>query len=189
MEFSHSILTRTQWDWILLLWSFDRTGNWGSERPGDLPEVTQPVGSVTEFEPMSLISIVAFEMYYKWNLLSGVRLFVTPWTVAGQAPLSMEFARQEYWNGLPCPPPEGLPDQEIKPASLMSPAWQAGSLPLTPPGSPSGSSSCYPLFFSRTSVLCLGMGCKSKTREHVAFVSSLRSSYVGIMLSSFSSFS
>ena len=38
-------------------------------------------------------------------VLSHVRLFVTPWTVARQAPLSMGFSRQEYWSGLPFPPP------------------------------------------------------------------------------------
>ena len=50
--------------------------------------------------------------------LSHVRLFTTPWTVAHQAPLSMEFSRQEYWSGLPFPIPVGLPDPGIKPASL-----------------------------------------------------------------------
>ena len=39
------------------------------------------------------------------KLLSHVRLFATPWTLAGQAPLSMGFSRQEYWSGLPFPPP------------------------------------------------------------------------------------
>ena len=53
---------------------------------------------------------------------SHVRLFVTPWTVAHQAPLSMGFSRQEYWSGLPCPPPGDLPDSGIEPESLMSPA-------------------------------------------------------------------
>ena len=48
---------------------------------------------------------------------------VTPWTVDHQAPLSMRFSRQEYWSGLPCPPPEDLPDPGIEPTSLMSPAW------------------------------------------------------------------
>ena len=41
--------------------------------------------------------------------LSRVRLFATPWTVAHQAPLSTGFSRQEYWSGLPCPPPRDLP--------------------------------------------------------------------------------
>ena len=52
--------------------------------------------------------------------LSRVRLFVTPWTVDYQASLSMEFSRQEYWNGLPFPPPGVLPDQgiELSPPTL-----------------------------------------------------------------------
>ena len=45
---------------------------------------------------------------------SRVRLFVTPWTVACQAPLSMGFSRQEYWSGLPCPPAGDLPDSGIE---------------------------------------------------------------------------
>ena len=53
---------------------------------------------------------------------SLVWLFVTLWTVAYQAPLSMGFSRQEYWSGLPCPPPGDLPDPGMKPASLRSPA-------------------------------------------------------------------
>ena len=50
-----------------------------------------------------------------------VRLF-DPWTVICQAPLSMGFSRQEYWSGLPCPPPGDLPDSGLKPTSLLSPA-------------------------------------------------------------------
>ena len=57
---------------------------------------------------------------------------VTPWTVARQAPLSMEFSRQEYWSGLPCLPPGDLPNPGIEPRS-----------PTLPPGSsPEGSSLC-----------------------------------------------
>ena len=51
--------------------------------------------------------------------ISHVRLFATPWIVARQAPLSMGFSRQEYWSGLPCPPPGDLPNLGIKTASLM----------------------------------------------------------------------
>ena len=54
--------------------------------------------------------------------LSHVWFFVTPMDVACQVPLSMEFSRQEYWSGLLCPPPGGLPDPRIEPVSLMSPA-------------------------------------------------------------------
>ena len=52
---------------------------------------------------------------------SHIGLFVTPWTVAHQAPLSMGFSRQEYWSGLPCPPPDDLPDPGMEPKSLVSP--------------------------------------------------------------------
>ena len=62
----------------------------------------------------------------KWKSLSHVWLFVTPWTVAWQAPLSMEFSRQDYWRGLPCPSPGDLPDPGFK---LRSLALQADSLP------------------------------------------------------------
>ena len=57
---------------------------------------------------------------------SCVQLFVTPWTVARQAPLSMEFPRQEDWSALPCPSPGELTNPGIKP---VSPAWQVDSLP------------------------------------------------------------
>ena len=61
--------------------------------------------------------------------LSYIQLFVTPWTVAHQAPLSMEFSRQEYWSGLPFPFPEDLSNPGIEPGS---PALQADSLPSEP---------------------------------------------------------
>ena len=64
---------------------------------------------------------------------SRVQLFVTLWTVALQAPLSIGFSRQEYWGGLPCPPPGDLLDPGIKHMSLASPALAAGSLSLLPP--------------------------------------------------------
>ena len=63
--------------------------------------------------------------------LSRVQLFVTPWTRARQAALSMESSRQEYWSGLPFPSPGDLPDPGIKPGSS---ALQADSLPSKPPG-------------------------------------------------------
>ena len=56
------------------------------------------------------------------SCLRRVRLFVILWTVTHQAPLSVEVSRQEYWSGLPYPPPGNLPDPGIKPGSLMSPA-------------------------------------------------------------------
>ena len=53
----------------------------------------------------------------KVKSFSRVRLFETPWTEAHQAPLSMEFSRQEYWNGLPFASPGDLPDPSIEPGS------------------------------------------------------------------------
>ena len=69
-------------------------------------------------------------LYYA---LSSIPLFVIPWTVAPQAPLSMEFSRHEYWSGLPCPLPVDLPNPEIEPRSLT---LQMDSLPSEPPGKP-----------------------------------------------------
>ena len=60
-------------------------------------------------------------------MLSHVQLFATVQTVAHQAPLSMEFSRQEYWSGLPFPSPEDFLDPGIEP---WSPALQADSLPF-----------------------------------------------------------
>ena len=65
---------------------------------------------------------------------SHVQLFVTPWTIAHQAPPSMGFSRQEYWSGLPFPSPGDLPDSGIEP---RSPALQADTLTSEPPGKPS----------------------------------------------------
>ena len=61
--------------------------------------------------------------------LSSVQLFVTTWTVAHQAPVSMGFPRQEYWSGVPFPSPGRLPDPGIK---TRSPALQADSFPSEP---------------------------------------------------------
>ena len=75
----------------------------------------------------------SFFMKVKVKLLSRVRLFATPWTVARQAPLSMGFSRQECWSGLPFSSLEDLPDPGIEPGS---PALWADSLPPKPPGKP-----------------------------------------------------
>ena len=67
------------------------------------------------------------------QLLSHVQLFVTPWAAACQAPLSMGFSKQEYWNWVPFSTPENLLDSGIKPLFLVSPALTDDSLPLVPP--------------------------------------------------------
>ena len=66
-------------------------------------------------------------------VFSCFRLLGTPWTVAPGIPLCMGFLSQEYWNGLPSPPPGDLPDSGIEP---MSAALKADSLLSQPPGKP-----------------------------------------------------
>ena len=85
---------------------------------------------------------------------SPVPLFVTLWTVAHQAPLSMGFSRQEYWSELTCPPPGDLSNPGIEPMSPVFPSLQADSLPLSHLGSPS-----IAPYFTLTS----SMGCFRRT--------------------------
>ena len=107
-----------------------------------LPEFTQThvhrVGdAIQPSHPLSSPSPPVFNLSHhqkkrkKVKSFSCVWLFVTPWTVAYQAPLSMEFSRQEYWSGLPFPSPGDLPNPGIEPGS---PALQADTLPSEPPG-------------------------------------------------------
>ena len=65
---------------------------------------------------------------------SCIQLFVTPWTVARLAPLSVGFSRQEYCSGLPFPSPGDLPDSGMEPSSLCLLYHQVGYLPLVQPG-------------------------------------------------------
>ena len=66
--------------------------------------------------------------------LSHVQLFVTPWTVAYQAPPAMEFFRQEYYSGLPFPSPGDLSDPGIEPGSPVSPELAGRFFTTVPPG-------------------------------------------------------
>ena len=75
-------------------------------------------------------------MWVHAQLLSHVRLFGIPWTVARPAPLSMEFSRQEYWSGLSFPTPGDLPNPETEPASLVSPALVGRFFTTEPAGRP-----------------------------------------------------
>ena len=68
--------------------------------------------------------------------LSHVRLWTTAQSVTCQAPLSMEFSSQEYWSGLPFPPPWALPDPWIEPASPVVLALAGGFFTTEPPGKP-----------------------------------------------------
>ena len=70
-------------------------------------------------------------LLFSYQVMSD--LFVTPWTITCQDPLSMGFPRQEYWHGLPFPSPRDLPNPEIKP---MSPALAGTFFTTEPPGKP-----------------------------------------------------
>ena len=84
-------------------------------------------------QPDNLFNLLHLTNFYSpfcAQLLNHVQLFATPWTVALQDPLSMEFSRQEYWSGLPHSPPGDLLSPGIEPKSLAS---QADSLASEPP--------------------------------------------------------
>ena len=78
-----------------------------------------------------LIDVVCIYIYLKVGVCAKwlqSQLFVTLWTVAHQAPLSMGFSRQEFWSGLPCPPPVDLPNTRTEPKFLILPALAGGFL-------------------------------------------------------------
>ena len=85
-----------------------------------------------ELQRLMMIKMTNFILCCAWSF-SHIQLFATPWTVARQAPPSMGFSRQEEWSGLPCPPPEDLPNPGIE---SRSPTLQADPLPSEPPGKP-----------------------------------------------------
>ena len=95
------------------------------------------------------------------NQVLRVQLFATLGTVVCQVSLSMGFSRQEYWSGLPCPPPGDLPDPGIEP---MSPALQVDSLPSEPLGKPSCFCECT---LKRAQGRCTGTTLRDGIREEV----------------------
>ena len=94
-----------------------------TEEPGRL----WSIGSQTVGHDWSNLACVVVQLF------SHVWLFVTPWIVAQWLICPWGFSRQEYWSGLPCPPPGDLPNPGIEP---RSPALQVDSLPSEPPGKP-----------------------------------------------------
>ena len=85
-------------------------------------DIREPRCSVSSKHPPIIPPLQASPCMHVYMLspFSTVRLYVTPWTAAHQAPLSMGFSRQEHWSGWPCP--GHLPDPGIEPVSLTSPA-------------------------------------------------------------------
>ena len=94
----------------------------------ELWQLRSSAGPVLKDHPVIIVVVV--------QSLNRAQHFANPWTIACQAPLSMGFPRKEYWSRLPFPFPEDLPDPGIKPHLLCLLYWQAGSLPLVPPGKP-----------------------------------------------------
>ena len=106
---------------------------WQSNFPGSIGKSSWEFGDAENWRgERGLVRVVCCMLCH----ISHVWLSVAPWTVAHQAPLSMEFPRQEYWSGLPCPPPGDLPNSGIEPASPTPPSLQVDSWPLSQLGSP-----------------------------------------------------
>ena len=98
----------------IILLSLPQELTWYSVHTQHVRVLTTQVYILTEFLPTSPLCVCML------SRLSHVQLFVTPWTVACQAPLSMGFPRQEYGRRLPCPPSGDLPNSGIKLADLVS---------------------------------------------------------------------
>ena len=97
------------------------------------------------------------------QLLNHVWLFATPWTVTLQAPLCIEFSRQEYWSRLSCPTPEVLPKPGLNSCLLHLLHWQVDSLPLNHLGS---NNSLYHLFiFSAVSLPLVSLSSRSQEQS------------------------
>ena len=131
---------KTRWMWVWV-----NSGSWWwTGKPGVLQFMgSQRVGHgwATELNWTEAcfrlgISIASVCVRVCAQLLSHVWLFQILWTVVHQAPLSMWFPRQDYWRGLPFPPPVDLPDPGIKLVSLMSPELADRFFTTTPPRKP-----------------------------------------------------
>ena len=95
------------------------------------------VENLKEKKQKSKVSIFVNKMLlllFSCQVMSNA--FAPPWTVIHQVPLCMGFHRQAYWSGLPFPSPGDLPNPGTEPASMVSPALQVDSLPLSHQGSP-----------------------------------------------------
>ena len=101
-----------------------------------LPHTSSPRNNISRQRQ----GVLKTQLYPNWyqcvraQLLSHVGLFVIPWTIVHKAPLSMELCRQEYWSGLPFPPPGDLPDPGIEPVSPLPPALAGRFFITDPPG-------------------------------------------------------
>ena len=132
VEFSSQALSKNSFCFILSLWKEGLCKSDRHEFNFLLIVYPEWPSSYTPEWPSTQAKVCACMLLSRF---SHVWLFATLWTVALQALLSMGFSRQEYCSWLSYPP-EDLPDPGIEPAALMSPALEAGSLSLVPPGKP-----------------------------------------------------
>ena len=122
-------------EWIKKLWYIHTMGYYWAIKRNEWvssSEVDEPRAYYTEWSKSKREKQVSYMLSH----FSFVQLFATLWTVALQAPLSMRFSRQEFWSGLPRPPPGDLPHLGMKTHLLHILYWQLGSLPLALPGKP-----------------------------------------------------
>ena len=95
---------------------------WSCQQP--YPFETWQKKECRTFTALILITFPSLTICVQW--FSPVWLFAATWTIAWQAPLPMEFSRQEYWSGVPFPTPGDRPDPGIEPVSLVFPALADG---------------------------------------------------------------
>ena len=105
---------------------------WSCQQP--YPFETWQKKECRTFTALILITFPVLTICAQW--FSPVWLSAATWTIAWQAPLPMEFSRQEYWSGVPFHIPEDLPDPGIKPVSIASPALAGWFFTILPPGKP-----------------------------------------------------
>ena len=103
----------------------------GTREPGGLPSlgshrVGHDWGDLAAAAAAVCVCVCVCVCVHMLSCFHRVWLFAILWTVALQASLSVGFSRQEYWSGLPCPPPGDLPEAGIEPMSLSSPALAGG---------------------------------------------------------------
>ena len=136
----HSTITCNLDLWFRFLWSYFSVWNgsreWSLELKADISSLKRPCTVWSWILFFFFMSVCARVCVCACAVFSHVWLFATPWTVAHQVLLSMKFSRQEYWSGLPFPPPGDLPNSGIKPVSPISPALAGRLFTSEPPGKP-----------------------------------------------------
>ena len=112
-----------------------RGRHWGLQRFTQVPRASRRHKSISQGWQTALFPKTVTELYCGY-MLTRAWLFVTPWIVACQVPLSVGFFQQESWSRQPFPPPGDFPDPGIEPVSSASPALPGGFSTTAPPRKP-----------------------------------------------------